>query len=115
MTEDGREDAFAVEAVEGVGVGMANAGCLDLDQNFARLWSFQVELDDLQRFLCFKGDCSTCLHSSVPFPVWCLVPYRKLGPRHRSWIFPQVPSVAGNVELPPPRSRPPVVGRANDE
>src|SRR5581483_4559877 len=34
VSEDRRKDALAVEAVEGIGVGMADTGGLDLDQDF---------------------------------------------------------------------------------
>src|SRR5262249_13848586 len=41
MTKDGRKNSLAVEAIERVGVGMANARGLDLDQDLARLRSFR--------------------------------------------------------------------------
>ena len=67
MAEDGRKNALAVETVERIGVGMADAGRLDLDQDFAGLRPFQVELDDLQRLLCLEGDGGACLHLLVLF------------------------------------------------
>ncbi len=57
---------FAVEAVERVGVGVADAGRHDLDQHLAGLGPFEVELDDLQRLLGFEGDGGAGLHESVP-------------------------------------------------
>ena len=41
LAEDRREDALAVEAVERVGVGVADAGRHDLDQHFARPWDLR--------------------------------------------------------------------------
>ena len=51
MAEDRGENALAVEAVERIGVGVADAGRLDLDQDFAGLRAFQIELDDFERLL----------------------------------------------------------------
>ena len=62
MAEDRREDPLAVEAIERVGVGVANSGRLDLDQDFAGLGAFQIEFDDFERLLGLKGDCGACLH-----------------------------------------------------
>src|SRR3546814_1708555 len=54
MTEDAGEDAFAVKAIQRVGVGVADAGRHDLDQHLARLRAFKIDLDNLKRFLRFK-------------------------------------------------------------
>ena len=62
MAEDRGKDALAVEAVERVGVGVADAGRLDLDQDFAGLRPFQIDLDDLKRLLCFERDGGARLH-----------------------------------------------------
>src|SRR5262249_1139342 len=62
VAEDRRENPFAVEAVERIGVGVADAGRLDLDQDFAGLGSFQIKLDDFKRLLRLKGNCGPCLH-----------------------------------------------------
>ena len=62
MAQDRGENAFAVEAVERVGVGMADAGRHDFDQHLAGLWPFQVEFDDLERLLGFKSDGCTGFH-----------------------------------------------------
>jgi hypothetical protein len=45
------EDPFAVEPVERVGVGMADARRHDLDQDFALLRAVEIDLDDLERLL----------------------------------------------------------------
>ena len=71
MAEDRGEDAFAVEAVERVGVGVADAGRLDLDQHFAGLRAFEIELDDLERLLGFEGDGGACLHAISPPRATC--------------------------------------------
>ena len=65
VAEDRREDAFAVEPVERVGVGVADAGRHDLDQHFALLRAFEVDLDDLERLLGFEGDGGAGLHALV--------------------------------------------------
>ncbi|MGY3457401.1 hypothetical protein ACVWW5_002851 [Bradyrhizobium sp. LM3.4] len=65
MAQDRREDSFAVEAVERVGVGVADARRLDLDQDFADLRSFQIDLHYLERLLGFESDGGTCLHRKL--------------------------------------------------
>ena len=62
MAEDRGEQALAVEPVERVGVGMADAGRHDLDQHLARLGAFEIELDDLERLLGREGDGGAGLH-----------------------------------------------------
>jgi hypothetical protein len=62
MAEYAGKEPLAVEAVERVGIGMADAGRHDLDQNLARLRPFEFEFDDLQRLLGFEGYGSTGLH-----------------------------------------------------
>src|SRR5690606_20564325 len=49
MAEDGRERAFRVVARQGEGVGVADAGRLDLDQHLARLRPLELDRVDLQR------------------------------------------------------------------
>ncbi len=56
MAENRGEDALAVLAFERVGVGVANAGRHDLDQHFARLRPFEVDLVDLERRVGGDGD-----------------------------------------------------------
>src|SRR3546814_13711962 len=53
MTEDRREDALAVEAVQRVGVGVADARRYDLAQQLTRLRPFELDTEELQRPLCF--------------------------------------------------------------
>jgi hypothetical protein len=56
VAEDRGEDALAVQSVERIGVGVADAGRHDLDQHFAGLRPFQIDLDDFQRLLGLEGD-----------------------------------------------------------
>ena len=65
MAEDRGENSFAVKPVERVGVGMANSGRLDLDQDFAGLGAIQIEFDDFKRLLGLERDCGACFH--LPF------------------------------------------------
>src|ERR1700733_1593249 len=62
MAEDRGEDSLAVQAIQRIGVGVADSRRLDLDEDFASLWTIQVELDDLKRLLRFERDCGACLH-----------------------------------------------------
>jgi hypothetical protein len=66
MAKDRGENALAVQTIQRIGIGVANARRLDLDQDFAGLGAFQVELDDFKRLLGFKRDCGTCLHFILP-------------------------------------------------
>jgi hypothetical protein len=50
MAQDGREHTFRVRARQGVVVGVADAGGLDLDQDFARARALQVNGFDGQGF-----------------------------------------------------------------
>ena len=65
VAEHGGEDALAVEAVERIGIGMANAGRHDLDQHFAGLGAFEIELDDFERLLGSKGNGGAGLHGAL--------------------------------------------------
>src|ERR1700676_5413857 len=67
MAEDRGKDSLAVEAVKGVGVGVADAGRLDFDQDLAGLRALQIKLDDFKRLLCFERDSGTGLHSKLHF------------------------------------------------
>src|SRR4051794_1869839 len=42
MAEDRRKDSFAVKTIQRVGVGVADSGRLDLDQNLTGLRPFEV-------------------------------------------------------------------------
>ncbi len=56
MAQDRGEEALRIGAGQGIGIGVADAGRLDLDQNFARFRSFQIEFDDFERLLRLEGD-----------------------------------------------------------
>ena len=62
VAEDRREDAFAIEPVERVGISVADAGRHDLDQHFALLRAFEVDLDDFERLLGLESDGGAGLH-----------------------------------------------------
>src|SRR5260370_23890538 len=75
VAEDRGKNALAVKAVKGVGVGVANAGCLDLDEDFSRLRTIQIKFDDLKRFLCCECNSGAGFHGSTPIlgRVSCIV------------------------------------------
>ena len=58
MTENGRERAFRVCAGEGELIGVADACGHDLDEDFARFRTIEVNFDDFQWFSGLKGDRS---------------------------------------------------------
>ena len=62
VAQDGREQPFRVLARQGELVGVADAGCLDLDQHLAGPRPFELDGFDLQRFAGLKGDGSTDVH-----------------------------------------------------
>ena len=51
MAEDRGKQTLAVEAVERVGIGVADARRLDLDENFAGLRPFEIDFDDFERLM----------------------------------------------------------------
>jgi hypothetical protein len=62
MAQHRGEQAFGIQTVEGVGVGVADARGLDLDQHLARLGPLQVQFHDLERRLGCEGDGGAGLH-----------------------------------------------------
>ena len=66
VAQNGWKDAFAVEPVQRIGVGVANACRHDLDQDFTLFRAFQIKLDNLKRFLRLKGDGGTGFHGGSP-------------------------------------------------
>ena len=62
VTQDAGEQAFAVEPIQRIGIGVADAGRHDLNQHLAGLWPFEIELDDLQRLLGLERNGGTGLH-----------------------------------------------------
>ena len=65
VAEHAGKQPLAIEPVECVGVGVANARRHDLDQHFAGARSIKVELDDLERPLGLERNGSTGLHQSL--------------------------------------------------
>ena len=62
MAQHARENPLAVKTIQGVCIGMANAGRHNLDQHFPGFRPLQIQLDNLERFLCFKRNGSAGLH-----------------------------------------------------
>ena len=69
MSEDGREQAFGIGARQGVGVGVADSGGLDLDQDFAGPGPFEVNAGDFERFAGLVRDCCFYFHDSSASPA----------------------------------------------
>ncbi|MNC67457.1 hypothetical protein D3C75_1179570 [compost metagenome] len=69
MAQDRREDALAVQTVQRIGVGVADAGGLDLDQDLARARTLQINLDDLERAFGFERDGGASFHDVGPSDV----------------------------------------------
>ena len=67
MTEDRRKDAFAVESIKRVGIGVADSGRLYLDENLTSFWAFKINLNDFERLLGFERDSSAGLHLKLHF------------------------------------------------
>src|SRR3546814_900477 len=63
VAEDGWKDAFRVSAGQGEGVGMADAGGLDLDQYLAGFRALQIDALNGQWLARRVGDGGTCFHS----------------------------------------------------
>jgi hypothetical protein len=65
VAEDAGEEPLRVRARQRVVIGVADARGLHLDENFAGLGAFEVDLDDFQRLLCCEGDGGAGLHGLV--------------------------------------------------
>ncbi len=65
VAENGREQSLRIGARQGVGVGVADAGCLNLDQHLAGLWPFDVDRLDFQGLAGFPSNCGTRLHQRI--------------------------------------------------
>src|SRR5690606_4417094 len=70
VPQHGGEDAFGVIASQGEGVGVADAGMGDPDQDLALAGRFDVDLDDLQGFAGLEGHGGAGFHRSVSNSVW---------------------------------------------
>ena len=65
MTENRRKQAFGIGAGQRVGVGVADAGRLDFNQNLARFRAFDVDGLDVEWCAGLPGNCGTGFHSRV--------------------------------------------------
>ena len=66
MTEDRRERPFRIIARQGEGIGVADAGRLDLDQDLAGLRPFEIDFLDDQRLGRLQRDGCACFHLILP-------------------------------------------------
>jgi hypothetical protein len=66
MSQDRRENPFAVKTSECVSIGVANPGCHDLDENFSRTRAFEIDFDDFKRPISRKCYGSTRFHDASP-------------------------------------------------
>ena len=62
MAKHAGKQALGIRARQRVVIGVANAGCLHLDHDFASLGAVHIDLDNLERFFGRKGDGSAGLH-----------------------------------------------------
>ena len=62
MAEDARKNPLRVQTVQRIGVGVADAGGLDLDQHLPGPRPLQIDLDNLQRTFGLKGDGGAGFH-----------------------------------------------------
>jgi len=69
VAKNAGEDALGVQAVQRIGVGVADAGGLDLDQHLAGARPLQIDLDDLERTFGLKGDGGAGFHNFGPSDV----------------------------------------------
>src|SRR5690242_1645056 len=75
MAEDRREQPLGVRPRQGEGVGMADPGRLDLDQDLAILWTLELHGLDRERISGLVSDSRTSLHERLP---WFAMPLRRL-------------------------------------
>ena len=69
MSKDRREEALRIGARQGVGVGVADTGGLDFDQDFAGFWPFEVDACDFERLSGFVRDCYFYFHDYNVMPA----------------------------------------------
>src|SRR5690606_9849807 len=65
VAQNGGEETLAVQTVQRIGVGVAHARRLDLDQHLARARAFQINLDDLERTFGFERNGGAGFHVLV--------------------------------------------------
>ena len=83
VAHDGREKALGIGARDCELVGMTDAGRLDLDQHLALLWTFEIDLDDLERLGFLEGYGGAGFHAAELHNA----PWR-VRPRNRSLRVP---------------------------
>src|SRR6516164_6243793 len=66
MSQDGRKQSLRICPGKRELVGMADAGGLDLDQHFAGLRTFEIDLQDLKRLGLFDGYGGAGFHACRP-------------------------------------------------
>jgi hypothetical protein len=66
MTENRGERAFRIIAAQRESVGVADAGGFEFDENFTRLWAFEVDFGDFERFAGGNGHGCASFHGGVP-------------------------------------------------
>ena len=66
MAEDGRKDAFRIGAGQGELIGVANAGCLDLDQHLALAGALQLDRRYFKWLAGLDSQCGAHVHSLPP-------------------------------------------------
>jgi hypothetical protein len=66
VTEDRREQALRIRSRQGVRIGVADPGRLDLDQHLASARSFELDLFDRQRLVGSVGNGGARLHPAHP-------------------------------------------------
>ena len=69
VTQDGGKDPFAVKTIQSVGVGVADTGRLDFDQDFSGFRAIKIKLDDLKRLFCFERDSGAGFHRGFDFRI----------------------------------------------
>ncbi|MNE81220.1 hypothetical protein D3C80_1778530 [compost metagenome] len=69
VAENAREYALGVQTVQRIGVSVADARRLDLDQHLARARPLQIDLDDLERAFGFERDGGAGFHDVGPSDV----------------------------------------------
>jgi len=69
VAEDGGEEALGIGAGESEGVGVAYAGRLDFDEDFAGPGTFEVDGCDFERIAGLVRDCSFYFHDSCAIPA----------------------------------------------
>jgi hypothetical protein len=68
MAENRGKNSLAVQTIQRIGVGVTDARRLDLDENFANLWTIQIKFNNLKRLTSRQCNRCTSLHAVFSFP-----------------------------------------------